>query len=228
MPAKNIQKQYLEEGCYHIYNRGVEKRIIFKDDQDYNVFLRYLKEYLSPKDKDALLNQLTDPNLSARERNKILKTLQLNNFFGEVTLFAYCLMPNHFHLFIKQKKSTSIDTFMQSLATRYSMYFNRKYIRVGPLFQARYKALLISNEEQFLHLSRYIHRQDTMQGPTLQPPTDRQPSSLPEYLGQRKTEWVQPEEILSFFSKTNPKLSYEAFVKQVDDFDLVGSFDLDT
>ena len=162
MPAKNTIKQYLGNGYYHIYNRGVEKRVIFQDNQDYNVFLKYLAEYLSPKDEVGLKNQLADPSLNSKERDRLLKLLGLNNFFLEVTLLAYCLMPNHFHLFIKQRNSTSIDKFMQSLLTIYSLYFNRKYQRVGTLFQSAYKALLISSEDQYLHLTRYIHHQSTL------------------------------------------------------------------
>ena len=226
MPAKNTIKQYLGNGYYHIYNRGVEKRVIFQDNQDYNVFLKYLAEYLSPKDEVGLKNQLADPSLNSKERDRLLKLLRLNNFFLEVTLLAYCLMPNHFHLFIKQRNSTSIDKFMQSLLTRYSLYFNRKYQRVGTLFQSAYKALLISSEDQYLHLTRYIHHQSTFQGNTLEPRKE-QPSSYPEYLGNKVTSWVEPNEILSYFSKTNPNLSYESFVKQQDDFNLIGSYDLD-
>lgn len=105
---------------------------------------------------------------------------------------------------------------MQSLATRYTAYFNRKYKRVGSLYQGVYRAVLITQEEQYLHLSRYIHRQALilrLQGETLQ---EQQPCSFLEYLGRRKTEWVHPEEILSYFSKTNPSISYKNFVKQSD------------
>src|SRR3989344_7551887 len=151
MPAKNSVKQYLENGYYHIYNRGVEKRNIFLDQQDYGVFLSYLKEYLSPKNEKELQEKLSNPNTSYKEKDKILKALRMNNFFGEITLLAYCLMPNHFHFFIKQKSAVSIDKFMNSIGTRYTMYFNRKYKRVGSLFQAVYKAVLVSHEEQFIY-----------------------------------------------------------------------------
>lgn len=217
MPSKNSIKIYVENSYYHIYNRGVEKRLIFLDQQDYSVFLNYLKEYLLPKDENGLREQLSSPNTSYKERDKILKLLGLNNFYEEIILLAYCLMPNHLHFFIKQKSPQSIDKFMQSLSTRYIMYFNRKYNRVGPLFQGVYKAVLLTNDAQFIYLSKYIHKQALrMQGKTLQGWQD-QPSSYPEYLGERKTDWVHPEEVLSYFSKTNPKLSYKAFVEEIED-----------
>lgn len=219
MPARNSVKQYIENGYYHIYNRGVEKRMTFQDSQDYAVFLSYLKEYLLPKEEDALRKRLADPDVSYKEKDKIIKILRLNNFSDEITLIAYCLMPNHFHFFVKQNNSHSIHKLMQSFTTRYTMYFNRKYNRVGSLFQATYKAVLVNSEEQFLYLSKYIHKQAlSLQGLTLQD----QPSSYPEYLGLRKTEWIHPEEVLSYFSKTNPNLSYESFVEEEsDDYEII-------
>jgi putative transposase len=210
MPAKNRKKLYVENTFYHIYNRGVEKRKTFQDKQDYGVFLSYLKDYLLPKDNDLLQTTLADPQIPWSEKDKILKLLRLNNFHGEITLIAYCLMPNHFHLLVKQKGSDSIDKFMNSLCTRYTMYFNRKYKRVGSLYQGPYKAVPIETDEQLLHLTRYIHKQAFPQGQALQ----AQPCSYLEYLGQRKTKWVRPEEILGYFSKQNPKTSYQLFVEQ--------------
>jgi putative transposase len=210
MPQKNCLKIYVENGYYHVYNRGVEKRLIFQDDMDYGVFLSYLKEYLTIKDESTLFKKLSDPTLSGRERNKIAKSLRLKNYQTEITLLAYCLMPNHFHLFIKQRKPDSIDKFMRSLGTRYSKYFNHKNNRVGALFQDTYKAVLISNEAQFVYLSSYIHQQ------ALALPRDSWQSrrcSYPEYIGQRKTPWVHPEEVLEFFSREKPVLSYESFVR---------------
>lgn len=217
MPPKHSIKPYVENGYYHIYNRGVEKRIIFQDEQDYATFLSYIKTYLSETNDQELLARLADPTLSRTEKQKITNQLRMNNFYNEITLIAYCLMPNHFHFFIKQKKSSSLDTFMNSLITRYVMYFNRKYKRVGSLFQGVYKGVLVDSEPYYLYLSAYIHR-NPLNLPAQGDPLIKQPSSYPDYLGLRKTSWVDPSEILSFFSKTNPLLSYENFVKQTTDF----------
>lgn len=217
MPSKNRLKTYLESGYYHIYNRGVEKRKIFLDQQDYGIFLSYLKEYLSPKNEHELQKRLSDPNTFYKERDKILRAIRMNNFYEEITLLDYCLMPNHFHFFIKQKSALSIDKFMQSLCTRYSMYFNKKYKRVGSLYQDIYKATSVVNDPQFLYLSKYIHKQSIASKGTTFRGWREQPSSYIEYLGKRKTEWVKPDEVLSFFSKTNPSLSYQSFVEESDD-----------
>lgn len=222
MPARNSIKQYLENGYYHLYNRGVEKRIVFLDEQDYSVFLSYLKEYLLPKNTQELIEKLANPNTPYKVRDKILKLLRLNNFADEITLLAYCLMPNHFHFLVKQKSAQSIDIFMNSLGTRYTMYFNRKYKRVGSLWQAVYKAVLVSKDDQLLHLTRYIHKQ------ALNPIEEElQPNSYSEYLGKRKAEWVHPKEVLAYFSDTNPSISYKEFVAQTENPKVINSIKIE-
>lgn len=213
MPAKNSLKLYSENGYYHIYNRGVEKRTIFQDEQDHKVFLHFLKTYLSKPDQQK--DREKDPlELAIRPR-------PLKNFFQEITLLGYVLIPNHFHLLIKQRSANGIEKFMRSLGTKYVQYFNRRYKRVGPLFQGVYKALLINTDEQLLHLSRYIHL-NPIHGCDKESPCHerltKSYSSYADYLGKRKTEWVHPEEILSFFKtaqRANPKdfLSYQSFVE---------------
>lgn len=213
MSDGNAKKQYIENGYYHIYNRGVEKRTIFLDEQDYNVFLSYLKEYLLPKNEKELYERLSDPDISYKEKDKILKVLRLNNFADEIILISYVLMSNHFHFVIKQKSAGSIDKFMNSLAARYTMYFNKKYKRVGALYQGVYKAVLIRTNEQLLQLTRYIHKQ-VLASRSEAWRFGRQPSSYQEYLGLRKTEWIHTEEVLSFFSETRQNLSYKSFVEE--------------
>lgn len=106
-----------------------------------------------------------------------------------------------------------MDKFMNSIGTRYTIYFNKKYKRVGTLYQGVYKAVLVTSDEQFLHLSRYIHKQATSL-PNLT--GEGQPSSYKDYLGIRQTEWVKPEEVLGYFSHTIPHLSYKSFISQED------------
>jgi putative transposase len=209
MPGKNALKIYIENGHYHIYNRGVEKREIFKDDQDYSVFLSYLKDYLSPKDPVTLSRKLTNLHLLPEERAAISSKLRMNNFYREITLLSFCLMPNHFHLLLKQANADGIDKFLRSIGTRYSMYFNRKYDRIGPLYQGRYKAVIIESNPLLLYVSRYIHKQAL----DLKSP---QPSSYPEFIGERNITWVQPGEILDYFSRTY-SITYQKYVMEKDD-----------
>jgi len=141
MPSRNIIRSYLENSYYHIYNRGVEKRDIFLDDQDYKVFLHFLKRYL------------TKPPESPEQ----VRPLWRSDLFDKIKLIAYCLMNNHFHLMVKQSTKEATTDFMRALIDSYVRYFNEKYERVGSLFQGRFKAVLIDSEPYLLHLTRYIH-----------------------------------------------------------------------
>src|SRR3990167_2483509 len=206
MPAKNALKEYIEGGYYHIYNRGVEKRKIFKDKQDYIVFLRFLKEYLLPSKHP----DLTKLHEIYPRRNPI-------NCYQDIQLLAFCLMPNHFHLFLKQKSEKGLQNFMRALSTSYVLYLNYKYNRVGPLFQGRYKAILIDNEAYYLHISRYIHNNPRDLLTKVSPLQDYSFSSYPDYLGLRKTNWLNTKIILSSFKdKKRGVNSYEEFVNDFD------------
>ncbi len=142
MPSRNALKQFETDMSYHCYNRGVEKRTIFVDDQDYGVFLNRLKQMLA------------DPEtLKAEFKKREL----VKSFFGRIELRSYCLMPNHFHLLLYQHDEEAIADFMRTLSTSYAMYFNKRYERVGHLYQGRYKARRIDSDEYSLHISRYIH-----------------------------------------------------------------------
>lgn len=213
MPAKNSIKQFVQDGFYHIYNRGVEKRKIFMDKQDYLVLLSYMKAYLLPKDTKSLQAIIADPKINWGEKDKAIKLLRMNNFYNMLDLLAYCLMPNHFHLLIKQKEARVIDNFMNSLFTRYSMYFNRKYKRVGKLFQGVYKAVIVGSDEQLWYLSRYIHRNPTLllQGDALK----KYPySSYQAYLKVSSFDWLKMNMILSAFSSSKfSSIKYQTFVE---------------
>lgn len=200
MPAKNVLKLYDSGGFYHIYNRGVDKGNIFREDRDYKTFLSFLKLYLSLQ--EDVLN--------------IPPSRKLKNYFGEINLLCYCMMPNHFHLFIQQKSDHGIDHFMRSLATKYVRYFNSHYHRIGPLFQGPYKAVQVQSEYQFIYLSKYIHRNPISLSPYKESPRRLREytySSYANYLHLFFQSWVSTKGILSYFSKVNPQLNYETFVE---------------
>jgi putative transposase len=211
MPAKNLIKISIDNGYYHIYNRGVEKRTIYEDEQDYKVFLAYLKEYLSPPPTtEELLKSFTLKGTTFQGVPHLPK-----NYFQKVDLLAYCLMPNHFHLLIKQLPKGSMEGFMRSLATRYSMYFNKKYDRVGSLFQGIYKASMVDDDNYMLHLSRYIHLNPAEYTKDLASAY----SSYGEYLGLRKTPWIKTGEILNYFGNAKVHLfknvnTYKNFIEE--------------
>lgn len=183
MPGRNIVKEYGAEQYYHVYSRGVARQTVFWDDQDYECFLGLLKRYLSSR-----------PTKNPRHG--------IYPHYGQrLSLFAYCLMPNHIHLLVYQKDEKAMQEFMKSLMTSYGMYFNRKYKRVGPVFQSRYRASLVSQQEYLEHITRYIH---------LNPREwiDFPYSSLRYYLGKAVADWISPDEILAMFPSTDQYLEF--------------------
>lgn len=220
MPSKNVIKNYEPGGYYHIYNRGVNKRLIFKDQKDYSTFLSYLQIYLSPP-----------PTLQGSSL-KVAPSRELKNYAKEIELISYCLMPNHFHLMIKQNSEYGINHFMRSLCTKYSKYFNTRHERVGHLFQGIYKAVHITNEYQFTYLTKYIHRNPLSLSAYKDDPRrllNYKFSSYGNYLHLFKQSWVNVEDVLSYFSKTNLHLSYQNFVEEgePDDITIIKELTLD-
>lgn len=178
MPGRNIYKRYSPNAFYHVYNRGVNREKIFKDSQDYTMFLFFLKRYFG----------------STVDQNSIGEDYP--NFFGQIELQAFCLMPNHFHLLIFQRDVEAMKQTLKCVTIAYAMYFNKRYDRVGPICQQRYRAALIDSEEYLLTISGYIHLN----------PDDYlswQWTSLPYYLGDYKADWLLPNKILELFEGTD-------------------------
>ena len=225
MASKNSRKIYVKNSYYHVYNRGVEKRTIFTDKQDYKVFLNYLRQYLSPPpDKEKLTIEFT---LSDQVFKGIPR--QLKNYHEKIDLAAFCLMPNHFHLLIKQSDPSSMKDFVHSLLLRYTKYFNTKHNRVGRLYQGRYKAVRVDSDEYLMHLSKYIHTNPLDYTNNI---IDAY-SSYSDYLGLTNTNWVSTKTILSFFNSSVIKglkkvNNYKDFVESnIDSISVLGDTAID-
>ncbi len=197
-------KYFKENSYYHIYNRGVAKQNIFKNDKDYKVFLDYLKIYLSPVD------------LQGRTL-KVAPSRELKNYCDTAELLAYCLMPNHFHLLLFQKDKYSMSDFMRSLGTKYSVYFNRANNRVGPVFQSRYKAVRVIEQDYLVYLSKYIHKNPEEILPTRTDLVGYKYSSYGNYLGRFSQNWVKPKKVLRLFRSNIESMSYKKFVESKED-----------
>ncbi len=139
MPSKNVIRELAAGEYYHVFNRGIDKSLVFKTKNDYGVFLYYLESFLSDPSRVSSSNPYR------------------TNYQGRVRLVCYCLMPNHYHLFVQQVDDNGLPDFMRALANAYTQYFNTTYDRVGPVFQGRYKAVRIQNDPHFKGISRYIH-----------------------------------------------------------------------
>jgi putative transposase len=175
MPSRNIYKQDVSESYYHVYFRGVNRSRIFRDAADYEKMLRLFARYLS-------LEEVTNS-----------AGVSFPNYHYKLELVAFCLMPNHAHLLLYQRQQRAMAEFMRSLLTSYSMYFNKKYKRSGPLLESRYKASMITDDSYLEHITRYIHLNPRQW-------RDYEYSSLPYYLQQISDEWIEPKRIMNIFS----------------------------
>ncbi len=135
-------KKFGPGGYYHIYNRGNNKQNIFLDDDDFNFFLLRLDQNLFPGDD---------------EKSRIIR-LPADSF----SLISYCLMPNHFHLLLRQNTDIPTSKFITKICTSYSKYFNKKYNRVGHLFQDQFQQIRVDNDAYLVWLSAYIHQNPKM------------------------------------------------------------------
>lgn len=154
-----MKKTKFEVGkIYHVYNRGVEKRDIFLSDGDRWRFLQGMYLFNDQEGSANLLWRLE------QEKGKmhfgILRDYMKQQSIEReplVRIMADCLKPNHFHILLQEIGEGGISKFMQRLATGYTGYFNKKYERVGPLFQGAFKAVEVKNDEQLMYLLAYIN-----------------------------------------------------------------------
>jgi len=134
---------------YHIYNRGVDKRIVFNNDYDYERLKLLL--YVANSDKPIRPAQLMQDGKEFYDLWKTERGKQL------VSIGAWCLMPNHFHLLVREISQDGISKFMQKLGTAYTMFFNFTNKRTGALFQGRYKSKHVTEDKYLRYLYSYIH-----------------------------------------------------------------------
>lgn len=136
----------VEGEFYHVYNRGTDKRTLFRDDTDRHRFLKLL--YIS--------NSIASVNV----RNILRKNSEPYTFERGVSLVnigAYCLMPNHFHILLTPCVEGGVSKFMHKLCTGYSMYFNRRYNRTGTLLEGAFKSKWADSDIYLKYLYAYIH-----------------------------------------------------------------------
>ena len=143
MPRRRVK--FVNGGFYHVYNRGLQKQIIFKGKRDYSRFLETVFYYQieNPKPKFSTYH--------------ISKLFPIDDTKKIVEILCYCLMPNHFHLLLQQRRDNGVSEFMRRFTHSYVNYRNVKYSLQGPVFQGVFKTVPIETDEQLLHVSRYIH-----------------------------------------------------------------------
>lgn len=147
----------VDNEIYHIFNRGVEKRQIFMEEKDYFRFVHDLWEFN---------DWAPAPNIFYRRA--ALSSYDIGNRKGYarvaktkedriVEVLAFCLMPNHFHLMLRQLTENGVSEFMRKVGIGYTNFFNQKYKRSGYLFQGKYKIAHIKKHAHFIYLPYYIH-----------------------------------------------------------------------
>lgn len=137
--------QFVNEGYYHVYNRGVDKRTIFVDRADYERFIKGLAEFRDPYHIPHVERGTLDEFLDTPIENPLVR------------IVAFSLMPNHYHLLLCQNQEGGISNFMHRLGTGYTKYFNKRYNRKGRFFQQSFCAIPVLSDDYLLHLTRYIN-----------------------------------------------------------------------
>ncbi len=198
-------KEFGVKTISHIYNRGNNKENIFFDKQDYKAFLFRLSLALGLTEKEVNAEKfLTMPYSRIRiDGNKKL-----------FRLHAFCLMPNHFHLIIEQIGDQSPSVLISKICTSYAKYFNKKYDRVGHLFQDKFKSVNISSDEQLMWTSAYIHMNPVKDG-LVNKPENYDWSSYNDYISKRNLPILKLELIKGLFGG-NIKDEIDAQFKKYD------------
>ena len=191
---------------YHVLNRGVNHQPIFIDKWDYKRLLEiiFFYQFVKPPIRFSYYDRLP-----LGDKENLLREIQ-QKYPKLVNVFAFCFMPNHFHLLLKQVSENGISKFLANFQNSFTRYVNVRHERSGHLFQGQFKAVRITTGEQFLHTSRYIH---------LNPYTSyvvktveeliRYPwSSLPEYVKAKREYFCETENILASFRSRKKYLQF--------------------
>lgn len=183
-------KEFAPDVIAHIYNRGNNKERIFFDEQDYKAFLFRLGLALGFDEKELQKENLLSMPYS---RIRIMDTKKIN-----YRLHCFSLMPNHFHLIIEQLKDESISKLISKVCTSYSKYINKKYKKVGHVFQDCFKATMIETNPQLMWTSSYVHMNSVKDG-LVRHPSQYKWSSYKDFTEERSLPIVSTEFIKSIF-----------------------------
>jgi len=164
----------LVNGCYyHVFNKSISGFKIFLNNHEYERMINTFKYYQFENEYLAFseFKSLKHADNSRFDDDKIVK------------IVAYCLMPTHIHLVLTQLKDDGISKFMRRVSNSYSRYFNIKHKRKGPLWQGRFRNVLVENDEQLQHLTRYVHL-NPVTANIVKRPEDWKASSYLEYVSE--------------------------------------------
>jgi putative transposase len=196
---------------YHVISRSIADFKVFNNIKEYNrakELINYFRLKQPPTKFSYFLKQKEIKKFGFQKYfNQIAKNQE-----KRVEIIAYCLMPTHIHLLLKQLDDFGVSTFMKNILISYSRYFNTKHKRKGPLWESRFKSILVNKDDYLLHLTRYIH---------LNPATTRlvnkpekwQFSSYLEYINESDDGLTNRKDLLEINS-----LDYQKFVEDRRDY----------
>ncbi|MDP2649330.1 MAG: transposase [bacterium] len=187
---------------YHLYNKSFDEQVLFQNRRDYSRFLETLFYYQIQNPK---------PKFSTYRMSKIFPVDESKKV---VEILCYCLMPNHFHLLVKQICEGGISEFMRKAIHSFTKYRNVKYKKQGPLLNGIFKAVRVESDEQLMHLSRYIHLNPLVSGLVRDLKFYSWTSYL-AYIGVIEEPKIAKDEMLKFFKSP---LEYQQFVLSQADY----------
>ena len=190
---KRDHKKFAHGNVTHVYNRGNNREKIFFDKQDYKAFLFRIGLAFGIEIEILQKESLTSVPYSR---------IRVNGNKNLFKLHSFCLMPNHFHLLIEQTGNVPISKLISQVCTSYAMYINKKYKRVGHVFQDKFKAVLIENNPQLMWTSAYIHM-NPVKDKLVKHPKDYLWSSYNDYASNRNLPILNKELLIGTFGDQN-------------------------
>jgi len=135
---------------FHVFNKSIANFGIFKDEFNTDRFIKTLEYYNNSSKKQSF------SDLLRRKQYKYNNLLAFNTN-NIVKYISFCIMPDHYHLLIKLIIDNALSKYIGDVENSFSRFFNLKFKRKGPIWQSRFKSVLINSSNQLLHVSRYIH-----------------------------------------------------------------------
>ena len=195
MPYRKVP--FVNGGHYHIFNRGINRQETFLSPRDYKHFLETVF-YYSIKNPKPKFSQYSETQLFPINRQKKI-----------VDVLCYCLMPNHFHLLVRQVEEGGVSELMRKSIHSYTKYRNTRLNILGGVFQPIFKAVRVESDEQLLHLSRYIHLNPIVS--LLARDLNYYPWSSYSYYATKENNLdIKTDEILGFFKSPT---EYDTFLR---------------
>lgn len=217
MPKRS--EPFINESYYHIFNRLLDSRELFRNSKYSSLFFDLLYYYRSTKVTLSFSKFKKSP---LRIQTEIKSYLDIKKYH-KVEIIAYCLMPTHFHMLIRQKTTGGIIKYISDVINSFTRTYNLEHKRKGPLFLPRFKSVSVMGDDQFIHVSRYIHLNPYSSGLVrrMEDISEYSLSSLKEYTN--KSSLCVTGRLLSWFNMDKDKhlkfvLDNADYQKSLEDF----------